>query len=566
MPSPPPSLVLHLSEDVLLRVRSSLTDDSDAKSWRRVCKDFHRVDLVSRRTLRVLRIEFLTSLLAKFGNIDSLDLSVCPRINDGTVPILLWPDSSRWSRRLRCLILSRSSGLSYSGLEQLVRACPELEVIDMSYTWAFGDREASAISNAKRLKELRLDKCLGITDVGLAKIVVGCGRLERLSFKWCLQISDLGVDLLCKKCLDLKVLDLSYLKVTNESMCSVASLPKLEVLVMAGCLSIDDTGLHYLEHGCPILKELDISRCDGISAYGLTSIIRGHDGLEKLDAGYCFSELPIDSLHWLKNLKCLKAIRLDGTRLSSSFFDAISVHVEIGLSKCNGVTDANIIQLISRCNSLKVLNLACCPSITDAAISSMASSCPKIVSLKLESCNMITERSLDELGLRCSLLEELDLTDCCGVNDKGLECLSRCSQLLCLKLGLCSHITDKGLIKIALNCTRIYELDLYRCLGIEDAGLGALSNGCKKLMKLNLSYCKNVTDRGMEYISHLEELCNLEIRGLQNVTSVGLTAVAAGCKRLVDLDMKQCENVDDSGFWALASYARNLRQIWDYAC
>lgn len=108
---------------------------------------------------------------------------------------------------------------------------------------------------------------------------------------------------------------------------------------------------------------------------------------------------------------------------------------------------------------------------------------------------------------------------------------------------------------LLLNCS---------CLGIEDAGLGALSNGCKKLMKLNLSYCKNVTDRGMEYISHLEELCNLEIRGLQNVTSVGLTAVAAGCKRLVDLDMKQCENVDDSGFWALASYARNLRQVYGF--
>ena len=65
----------------------------------------------------------------------------------------------------------------------------------------------------------------------------------------------------------------------------------------------------------------------------------------------------------------------------------------------------------------------------------------------------------------------------------------------------------------------------------------------------------------MGYIGHLEELCVLEIRGLHNVTSVGLTAVAAGCKRLVDLDMKQCQNVDDAGFWALASYAHNLRQV-----
>ncbi|XP_022969433.1 F-box/LRR-repeat protein 3 isoform X1 [Cucurbita maxima] len=560
MPTPFP-LLLNFPHEILIRLRQYLTDDSDSRSWRLVCKDFYRVDLISRTTLRVRRIEFLSSSIAKFEAIDELDLSICPRINDGTVSIFLGIGFSR----LRSLILSRSSGLSYMGLERVMRACTGLEMVDMSYSWGFGDREAAAVSNCAELKEVRLDKCLGVTDVGLARIVVGCGRLERLSLKWCLQVSDLGVELLCKKSFDLRVLDLSYLKVTNESLRAVASLPKLEVLIMVGCLSVDDVGLQYLEHGCPSLKELDISRCDGITPYGLTSVIRGHDGLEQLDASYCFSELCADSLFWLKNLKCLKAIRLDGTQLSSAFFNVISVHskylVELGLSKCNGVTDANIIQLITRCIGLKVLNLTCCHSITDVAISSMASSCQKLMSLKLESCNMITERSLDRLGLYCSLLEELDLTDCCGVNDKGLECLSKCSQLLSLKLGLCTNITDTGLIKIARNCKRIYELDLYRCLGIGDAGLEALSTGCKRLTKLNLSYCNKVTDRGIECVGQLEELCSLEIRGLQNVTSVGLTAVAFGCKRLVDLDMKQCQNVDDSGFWALGSYARNLRQL-----
>ncbi|XLT91251.1 hypothetical protein S245_013199, partial [Arachis hypogaea] len=46
-------------------------------------------------------------------------------------------------------------------------------------------------------------------------IAVGCSRLERLSLKWCFEISDLGVDLLCKKCFYLKVLDVSYLKLSQ---------------------------------------------------------------------------------------------------------------------------------------------------------------------------------------------------------------------------------------------------------------------------------------------------------------------------------------------------------------
>lgn len=91
--------------------------------------------------------------------------------------------------------------------------------------------------------------------------------------------------------------------------------------------------------------------------------------------------------------------------------------------------------------------------------------------------------------------------------------------------------------------------------------MAALATGCKKLTKLNLSYCNGITDTGMEYISHLGELFDLELRGLRNITSIGIKAIAVGCKRLADLDLKNCEKVDDSGFWAIACYSQNLRQV-----
>ena len=43
----------------------------------------------------------------------------------------------------------------------------------------------------------------------------------------------------------------------------------------------------------------------------------------------------------------------------------------------------------------------------------------------------------------------------------GLDNLSKCSELRCLKLGICSDISDKGLSYIASHC-KIKELDLYR--------------------------------------------------------------------------------------------------------
>ncbi|XVE63090.1 hypothetical protein DITRI_Ditri06bG0171900 [Diplodiscus trichospermus] len=565
--------IFSLTEDLLVRVHEKLTSEWDRKSFRLVCREFRRIDSLARKHLRVLRIEFLPSLLQKHPQLQSLDLSACPRIDDGVVSLLLTrivPGSNslswaNWTRGLKNLVLSRATGLRFSGLEMLARACPSLESVDVSYCCGFGDKEAAALSCAMGLRELKMDKCLELSDVGLARIAVGCLKLEKLSLKWCMEITDLGVDLLCKKCVDLKYLDLSYLEVTNESLHSIASLLKLEFLDMMACPLIDDVGLHSIERGCPLLKVIDVSRCEGVGASGLIALIRGHGNLVELNAGYCLSELSTSFLHSIKNLKHLQLIRIDGARISDSSFQVISTNckslVEIGLSKCVGVTNLGIMRLVSGCINLSVLNLTCCHSITDAAISAIANSCRNLVCLKLESCNMITEKGLCQLGSFCLLLKEIDLTDCGGVNDKGLEYLSRCSELSCLKLGLCTNISDKGLCYISSNCAKIHELDIYRCSGIGDEGLDTLSRGCKKLKKLNLSYCNEVSDRGLGYIGCLEELSDLEMRGLVKVTGVGLVAVAAGCKRLADLDLKHCEKVGDLGFWALACYSMNLRQV-----
>ncbi|XP_052118488.1 F-box/LRR-repeat protein 3 isoform X5 [Arachis duranensis] len=482
------SLLCLLTEDLLVRVLHHLHSDADRKSWRLVCKHLNRVESITRTTIRILRIEFLLALLHKFRNIQELDLSLCPRIDDGAVKVMLSQESPGWTRGLKRLVLSRATGLGHSGLEQLVRACPLLEAVDVSHCWGFGDREAAAISCGTRLREVNMDKCLGVTDIGLARIAVGCSRLERLSLKWCFEISDLGVDLLCKKCFYLKVLDVSYLK-----------------------------------------------------------------------------ELSGPLVHCLKNLEQLSAIRIDGVRVSDFFLQTIGKNckfiVELGLSKCIGVTNMGILHLVSGCGSLKILDLTCCRSITDAAISTIADSCPDLVCLRLESCDMVTENCIYHLGSNCLLLEELDLTDCSGINDIALKYLSGCSELVRLKLGLCTNISDIGLSQIAYNCRKMAELDLYRCVYIGDDGLAALASGCKKLMKLNVSYCNRITDKGMEYLSHLGELSELEMRGLSNVTSIGIKAVALSCKRLADLDLKHCEKIDDSGFWALAFYSQNLRQI-----
>jgi F-box and leucine-rich repeat protein 2/20 len=103
-----------------------------------------------------------------------------------------------------------------------------------------------------------------------------------------------------------------------------------------------------------------------------------------------------------------------------------------------------------------------------------------------------------------------------------------------------------------LNCS---------CVRIGDDGLAALTTGCNKLAMLNLAYCNRITDAGLKCISNLGELSDFELRGLSNITSIGIKAVAVSCKRLANLDLKHCEKLDDTGFRALAFYSQNLLQV-----
>lgn len=226
------------TDDLLANVLDKLADvDSDCKSFRAVCKAFHQVESTHRTSLKVLRPEFLPSLLNNYTSVDTLDLSVCPRIDDRSLAALLNGKTSidlSWTRRLKRLVLSGTVGLRWEGLELLLGSCTRLESLDLSSCVGFGDREAAVVSCVVGLKEVKMDRCFRVSDFGLAKIVVGCEKLEKLSLKWCDEISDIGIDLLSKKCVLLKHLDISYTKVCITFIwlffCLFVILPILSLL------------------------------------------------------------------------------------------------------------------------------------------------------------------------------------------------------------------------------------------------------------------------------------------------------------------------------------------------
>ncbi|GAA0160927.1 hypothetical protein LIER_17367 [Lithospermum erythrorhizon] len=508
---------------------------------------------------QLIKNHFLLFILKRYTHVNNLDLSLCPRITDSSMTLI----SKSCKNMLRSINLSRSKFFTHAGVSNLVMNCVNLVEIDLSNATWIQDLAAAAIAEAKNLEKLWLVRCKSITDIGIGCIAVGCRKLKLLSLKWCLGVGDLGVGLVAVKCKGMQCLDLSYLPITNKCLSEILKMEFLEDLVLEGCFGIDGDTFRTLKQGCKSLKSLDMSSCQNVSPKGLSSLTSYVDCLQELTLSYG-SPVTLalaDSLLKLLKLRCIK---LDGCQVTCSGLKALgnwcASLLELSLSKCSGVTDEGLSSVVAKQKDLKKLDITCCRKITHVSIAHITNSCTSLTSLRMESCSSISKEAFVLIGERCRLLEELDLTDN-EIDDEGLKSISRCSNLSSLKLGLCLNLTNAGLIHIGIRCSKLKEIDLYRCAEIADFGIMAIARGCIGLEMINIAYCRDISDRSFISLSKCTKLNTLECRGCPLVTSLGLGAIAIGCKQLTKLDIKKCYNIDDTGMVPLAHFCQNLRQI-----
>ncbi|KAJ4830695.1 hypothetical protein Tsubulata_028412 [Turnera subulata] len=500
-----------LSEEIVLSILDFLDGNPlDAKSFSLVCKSFYAVESRHRKTLKPLRPELLPRVLNRYPQVSRLDLSLCPRVNDASLSVI----SNTCGDSLKSIDLSRSRFFSYNGLMSLAVNCKNLVDIDLSNAAELRDAAAAAVAEAKNLERLWLGRCKLITDMGVGCIAVGCKKLRLISLKWCLGVTDLGIGLLAVKCKEIRSLDLSYLPITNKCLPSILKLQYLEDLILEGCFGIDDDSLAAVKQGCKTLKTLDMSSCQNISHVGLSSLIHGAGSLQQLTLAYG-SPVTLSLAKSLEKLSMLQSVKLDGCMVTSVGLKAIGnlcvSLTELSLSKCLGVTDEGLSSVVTKHKDLRKLDITCCRNITDVSIAHIASSCANLTSLRMESCTLVPREAFVLIGQRSLFLEELDLTD--------------------------NEIDD------------------------EDSGISAIARGCPNLEMINMSYCIDISDSSLLSLSKCSRLKTFESRGCPLITSLGLAAIAVGCKQLSKLDIKKCQNIDDAGMLPLAHFSQNLRQI-----
>ncbi|KAK3139163.1 hypothetical protein QOZ80_5AG0378810 [Eleusine coracana subsp. coracana] len=549
-----------LADELLFLVldRVATADPRALKSFALASRACHAAESRHRRVLRPRRADLLPALLARYPAA-VLDLTLCPRVADAAFAAL-----AAASPCLRAVDLSRSSGFRAAGLAALATACPDLADLDLSNGVDLGDAAAAEVARMHRLRRLSLSRCKPVTDMGLGCVAVGCPDLRDLSLKWCIGVTDLGIKLLAHKCRKLRTLDLSYAMITNDSFPAIMKLPNLEVLILVGCSGIDDDALSSIETDCnKSLKVLDISHCPNATDVGVSSVVKSIPNLSELNLSYCCPVTPtmVNSFHSIPNLQTLK---LEGCKFMAGGLSSIGRSCgsirQLSLSKCSGVTDAELSFPVSRLKNLLKLDVTCCRNITDTSLASVASSCTSLISLRMESCTHVSSEGLKLIGKHLHQLEELDLTDN-DLDDEGLTAIAGCSKLSILKIGICLKISDEGLTQIGKSCPELRDIDLYRCGDISDDGVTHIAQGCPKLESTNLSYCTGITDRSLMSLSKCANLNTLEIRGCPRVSSSGISEIAMGCRLLSKLDIKKCFEINDVGMLYISQFSHSLRQI-----
>ncbi|KAK8805142.1 hypothetical protein WA588_000086 [Blastocystis sp. NMH] len=217
-----------------------------------------------------------------------------------------------------------------------------------------------------------------------------------------------------------------------------------------------------------------------------------------------------------------------------------SISYSLNLSGCNYLRNSVLRQISFYCKNLRILILDGCKQLSNYCLLSILHNCWKLQTLSLCGCFLITDGPFITswslfYGLHALYpLRKLSLSHCSQLSGEfAITVVKNCSQLRCLDISHCRHISQDALQK--LFTITFSELDVSCIPALTDDSL-----------RFFLPYCDFLTSLRMDHSAVSDEL---------------LAQLLRRCRRLVSLSVANSPGVGDRALMSLARHAVRLQRL-----
>ncbi|XVF89174.1 hypothetical protein PTKIN_Ptkin19aG0108800 [Pterospermum kingtungense] len=335
-----------LGDDELSLVLKWVHDQNDRKSFSQVCKQWLRVEGLTRLSIRVLEPDLIPNFIPRFPILllfqtpmfisnSHLEFvaKTCPNLqvlnlnlrktreeldavndkpdfedvgNDGICAL------ANGCRNLSKVLLRRRKNVGNFAVISLIKLSQNLTTLDLGRCNLVDDQAIEAIGCSNSIRVLNLEACSLVTDNGLAFLATGCvsKTLKKLILAECDRITDSGVSMLKHICC-LEELNLAECgpKITDYGGIAVSSVSTLRKLNLAWLINLSDVTVIAIAENCVNLVAVDLTGCELVTGVGVRAF-GSHECLEYLVLASCCN-ICMDDLNVVLRCHSLRDIVLD---------------------------------------------------------------------------------------------------------------------------------------------------------------------------------------------------------------------------------------------------------------
>ena len=299
-----------------------------------------------------------------------------------------------------------------------------------------------------------------ISGDSLVKLITSAGPFVRdLNLRGCVQLRERwNTRDLTDACKNLENFSLEGCRIDRASIHNFLwSSNRLVHINLSGLAGATNHGMKILGANCPKLECLNISWCNNIDTRGLKHVISGCSGLKDLRAGEIRGWDDLDFMHELFVKNTMERLIL--MNCDSLTDESLAVLIEGRDQAIDYITGRPVVPP----RRFKHLDLTRCRSITDQGVRTLVNNIPDIEGLQLSKCHGILDATLTELLPTTPMLTHLDLEELEDLTNLVPQTLANApcaKRLRHLSISYCENIGDPGMLPVLKSCTNLQSLEM----------------------------------------------------------------------------------------------------------